>query len=179
VILKLFLGEILRAVFNASPLIYLGKKRMLHLLKLVFDEVVIPVDVEVEVMQLEESPEAIQLRDAIEEGWMRVLQSSSDEKERIVKLFPEIDVGEASVITLGLDGFGDVLIIDDAEARVAAESFGLRVHGTLYVILEAYRRGFFKSKREVVSVINNMLRKGFYLSTDVYARFISMLDRVD
>jgi len=38
------------------------------------------------------------------------------------------------------------------------------------VILDAYRRGIFKSKKEMVSIVNNMIKRGFYLSTEVHAR---------
>ena len=44
---------------------------------------------------------------------------------------------------------------------MAAECFELRVYGTSYVMLEAYGRSIFKSRVEVRSVVDNMLRRGF------------------
>jgi len=46
------------------------------------------------------------------------------------------------------------------------------------VMLEAYKRNVFKSKAEVRSIVDNMLRRGFYLSTEVYARFLFLLDKI-
>jgi len=168
----------LKVVFNASPLIYLGKKRKTGLLRLVFEKILVPVEVEEEIMKLYDSPEAVQLRDAIQEGWIEVKRSSENKKKQIAKLFGEIDEGEAAVIALALERHGENVIIDDAEARTAAEYFELKVHGTLYIILEEYKRNIFKSKAEVISMVNNMLRKGFYISSEVYARFLFLLDKL-
>lgn len=70
------------------------------------------------------------------------------------------------------------MVVCAREARVAAEYFELRVYGTLYVLLEAYKRNVFKSKVEVRSIVDDMLSKGFYLSTEVYARFLFLLEEV-
>lgn len=166
----------MKVVLNASPLIYLGKKGKIGLLRLVFGKVLVPVEVEEEVMKLNGSPESMQLRDAIREGWIEVRRPPENRKEQIAKMFSEIDEGEAAVIALALEGHGEGVVIDDAEARAAAEYFGLKVHGTLYVILEAYKRNILKSKSEVIDMVNNMMGKGFYLSSDVYARFLSLLE---
>jgi len=169
----------LNVVLNASPLIYLGKKRRIDLMKVMFEKILIPPEVEEEIMKLNESPEAIQLKDAIQEGWIVVERPSENKARQITKLFPEIDEGEAAVIALALEQQEKNVIIDDAEARIAAEYFKLKVHGTLYVILEAYKRNILKSKAEVKSIVNNMLRRGFYLSTEVYARFLFLLDKLE
>jgi predicted nucleic acid-binding protein len=168
----------LKFVINASPLIYLGKKRRTNLLKLVFDKVLVPSEVYEEIMRADDGPEAVQLRDGVQEGWIEVMRASESKRKQISKLFGEIDYGEAAVIALALEGRGQNVIIDDAEARTAAEYFGLKVHGTLYVILEAYKRNFFKSKADVIKLVNNMLRRGFYLSNEVYASFLFRLDKL-
>jgi len=169
----------LKVILNATPFIYLGKKRRMGILRSVFGEVVIPIEVEREVTRFKENPEAVQLREAVQRGWIKVRCPSEKEKIRIARLFSEIDEGEAAVIAVALQIHeGASVIIDDAEARAAAEYFGLKVHGTLYVILEAYKHRIFKSKREVIDMVNNMLRKGFYLSTEVYAEFLSLLEEL-
>ena len=165
-------------VLNASPLIYLGKKRKINFLRLLFERVLVSTEVRDEIMKLEESPEAIQLRDIVQEGWIEVGQPSEKKTRQIAKLFPEIDEGEASTIALALERGEKTIVTDDAEARVAAEYFQLEARGTLYIILEAYKRKIFKSKAEVTTTVNNMLTRGFYLSTEVYARFLFLLDKL-
>jgi predicted nucleic acid-binding protein len=60
----------------------------------VFEKIFVPVEVEKEIMKLYESSEAVQLRDAIREGWVEVEQPSEDKKRQIAKLFSEKRDGE-------------------------------------------------------------------------------------
>lgn len=168
----------MKVVLNASPLIYLGKKRRIDILGLVFKKIIIPPQVEAEIMKIANSPEALQLQEAIKEGWITVERTSEDQAEQVARLFPEIDEGEAAVIALAIEQQTESVVIDDAEARVAAGYFRLKVYGTLYVMLEALKRNVLKSKAEVRSIVDNMLRRGFYLSTEVYARFLNLLDKI-
>jgi len=168
----------LKVVLNASPIIYLGKKRRMDILRLVFEKSIIPPDVEEEIMKIADSPEAIQLQEAIREGWITVDGTFKDQSAQIAMLFPELDRGEAAAIALAIEQQTEGVVIDDAEARKAAEYFKLKVYGTLYIILEAFKRKILKSKAEVRSMVDNMLKRGFYLSTEVYARFLNLLDKV-
>lgn len=68
----------MKVVLNASPLIYLGKKRRIDILGLVFEKIIIPPEVEEEIMKIANSPEAIQLREAIKEGWITVEKAFED-----------------------------------------------------------------------------------------------------
>jgi len=167
----------LKAILNASPLIYLGKKRKISLLKRVFEKTLIPPEVKEEITKLNDSPEAIQLRDAIQKGWIEVEKPPENKKQQITKLFNEIDEGEAAVIALALEKHAVRMIVNDAEARTAAEYFELKVHGTLYVILKAYQSKIFRTKAEVTNMVINMLKKGFYLSSEAYARFLYLLNK--
>ncbi|MBS7267744.1 MAG: DUF3368 domain-containing protein [Candidatus Freyarchaeota archaeon] len=168
----------MNVVLNASPLIYLGKKRRIDILRIIFEKSIIPPEVEEEIMKIADSPEAIQLQEAIKEGWITVEGASEDQSAQIVMLFPELDKGEAATIALAVEQRTEGVVIDDSEARVAAEYFKLKVYGTLFIILEAFKRRILKSKTEVRSMVDNMLKRGFYLSTEVYARFLNLLDKV-
>lgn len=66
------------------------------------------------------------------------------------------------------------VVIDDSGARVAAEYFRLKVYGNLYIILEVFKRKILKSKAEIRSMVDNMLKRGFYLPTEIYARFLNL-----
>lgn len=48
--------------------------------------------------------------------------------------------GEVEVISLALEARIDLLIMDDAKARAAAELAGLKPRGTLWLLLEAIKR---------------------------------------
>lgn len=162
-------------VLNATPRIYLGKKRKLKVLKHLFKQSLTTKEVEEEISRLANSPEALQLRNAIQEGGLTVEQARESQKHNIEKLFPEIDEGEAATIALALNQREPMIIVDDAEARTAAEYFQLETHGTIYLLLEAYKQAILPSKKELIELVNNMITRGFYLSTEVYSAFLSPL----
>jgi len=62
-------------VSNAGPLIHLSKIGLLHLLKKLYAEVVIPAKVKIEVVDQGKKrgfPDALLIEKAIEEGWITV-----------------------------------------------------------------------------------------------------------
>lgn len=71
------------------------------------------------------APKAIQLRGGLPEGWMEVRRPSENKRNQIAKLFPEMDEGESATTALALERREEKIIIDDAEARIAAEYFEL------------------------------------------------------
>ena len=53
----------------------------------------------------------------------------------------DLDAGEIAALTLMEEWPGDLFLSDDAAARLAAESLGFRVHGTVGLVIRALRRG--------------------------------------
>jgi predicted nucleic acid-binding protein len=49
--------------------------------------------------------------------------------------------GEVSALALALEHGAGLFLSDDTAARVAAETLGLKVHGTLGIVVRAIRRG--------------------------------------
>ena len=52
-----------------------------------------------------------------------------------------LDAGEQEALALMRQQPGALLLTDDAAARLVAEQMGMRVHGTIGVLLRATRRG--------------------------------------
>lgn len=62
------------------------------------------------------------------------------------KLLFQLDDGERQVIVHGLeDATNNMVLLDDLVARKTAHQLGLKVKGTLGVLVEAKRRGFIPS----------------------------------
>jgi len=73
----------------------------------------------------------------------------------VVEAF-NLDRGEAEAIAVALrQRAACVLLCDDAAARLAAEQLGLRVHGTLGVLLRSLRLGV-RSKAQVLDVLDSV-----------------------
>jgi len=75
-----------------------------------------------------------------------------------------IDLGESSAIALALETEDAVLIVDDKEARIFASNLGLRITGTLGILIRAYNKGIITDLSEAIS----QLRKtGFHLPSNI------------
>jgi predicted nucleic acid-binding protein len=71
--------------------------------------------------------------------------------------------GESEVIALGVET-GTRVIIDDAKARKVAESLGLKVVGTIGILIKAESLGLIASAYQESLKLQ---RKGFYVSNNV------------
>lgn len=73
---------------------------------------------------------------------------------RVVKLFV-LHAGEREALMVALEHPGGWLLSDDTAARLAAGQLGLRVQGTLGILLRAIRRGQ-KSREEVAALLREI-----------------------
>lgn len=69
-------------------------------------------------------------------------------------------------------------LTDDHAARTTAESIGVPVGGTIFVLLEALDRGRL-SKAAYVSRIDRLADGGFHMSASLYRRAIDAGDEID
>ena len=152
-----------RWVLNTSPLIVLacvGQERLFHALA---DEVVIPRAVAVEI---EAGPANDPARRVIASGDFTIVE---------VTPVPEIlawdlGAGETAVLSYALKEPGCTVILDDAIARKCARSFGLRLKGTLAVVILAKQHGLIPSAADV---LRSLLNIGFRLDDSVVQEALS------
>ncbi len=158
-------------ISNSTPIIHLGKVGYLDLLQKCFRKIIMPEEVFLEISAVPESAEAILLHQALTQKWAGI------EKVPLAKElepFSALDVGELKAISLALQK-KKPLLIDDKAGRQAAVLFQVEAHGTLYVVLEAYRRKFV-SRDKAIEIVNSMIRNEFYLSSDVYVLFLELIE---
>ncbi len=124
-----------RAVVNSTPLIALSITGHLSLLKALFDEVIVPASVYEEVVLCGQGrPGGEEVRNA---SW--ILVKEPKEKCSIPPALLGLDQGEIDVILLAQEVGADWVLIDEKLGRKVAETLGLRVKGTLGVLLTAYQ----------------------------------------
>jgi len=164
-------------VSNSSPLMYLAKIGKLDILKSLFKEIIIPNQVYEEIIRGEEEKyfDVLIIERAVEEGWIKVKKVEIEEK--IEKLASEIDYGEVAVISLAKKLKPFLVLIDDASARVIAESFGFNVKGTLYVLLKACKNKLI-NKKELKDLINRLVFLGFRISQELYIQVFERMERL-
>ncbi len=153
-------------VSNSSPIISLGAVGRLDLFQKCFKEVTIPLGVYEEILRKKESPEAVSLQKAIAEGWITVEKTDLLSTLQTDMLGP----GEKEAISLAAK-HKVILIIDDDIAKTYAKIMGVESHGTLYLLICAVRKNFL-NKKEAIDLLHQMMKAGFYISTEVYGMFL-------
>lgn len=158
-------------VSNSSPIISLGKRGYLFLLKKCFNKVIIPEEVYKEIIIKINSVEANALKKAIKERWLHV------EKVEIIDFLKNVNIenGEKEAISLAYK-YKNRVLLDDDSAKSFALMLNLDAHGTLFVIHFAYLMKYI-TKDQAKEVIDLMIKDGFYISTDVYSIFINLLEQ--
>ncbi len=151
-------------ISNSSPLITLANAKRLHLLQGVFEEVIIPYAVYDEVVvQGRMRPGAENIAAA---QWVVCRQV---ENQAAVQNFRGIHrclgPGEAETIILAKQLMADWVIIDEVRGRRAAAQEGLKLIGTIGVVILAKELALIAS---VQNVLDDFVRAGFRLSSATY-----------
>lgn len=136
-------------VSDAGPLIYLGSVGRLALLRDLFGRVVVPRQVWNEVVGTGvERPGSAAVAAA---SWIDVrTPAQSQLTERLVRV---LDAGEAAAIGLCRELGADLLLCDDLEARRIAVGEGIRVVGTLGLLLRGKRAGLLDAVEPTLSAM--------------------------
>lgn len=75
----------------------------------------------------------------------------------VVKMLA-LERGEETALALTRTRLGALLLTDDSAARLAARGLGIRVHGSIGVVLRALRRGL-RTRREVLDLLRSLPSK--------------------
>lgn len=88
-------------------------------------------------------------------------QRSSSNHSLIRELSASLEIGEATSIALALDIPDCLLIIDEKKGRRTATQLGIRIKGTVGIILEGIERGLIEAPN---TIVDRLERAGFWLS---------------
>jgi predicted nucleic acid-binding protein len=134
-------------VCDAGPLIHLDELECIDLLA-DFTEVCVPESVWREVQR--HRPAALRRR-SVYLNRVDVIPEPTEELAFVTRTYG-LHVGEQEALRL-LHQFPEaVLLTDDAAARFAASKLGFEVHGTIGILVRAWRRGQ-RTKRQVLKLL--------------------------
>jgi predicted nucleic acid-binding protein len=123
-------------ICDTSPLQYLYQLDLLHILPALAAQVIVPPAV---VSELAEGrSQGVSLPDVTRLTWVSVRRPVS---ELALPLVTDLGPGETQVLMLALETGDAVVVLDDALARRVAEMLGIRLTGTLGLLLDAKRAG--------------------------------------
>jgi uncharacterized protein len=172
----------LPVISDASPLIWLAKVGKITLLKTLFGEVIIPQEVYIEAVEkgLQGGfTDAQTIKECINEGWMRFSKLNSKDQSIIQKISEhafEIHSGEAQAIVLARE-MKLMLLMDESAGRAFAQAWGVKVKGTIYVIISALRKSLI-SETDAKETLLTMVTKGFRLEPTLLARLIIEIENI-
>lgn len=150
-------------VADAGPLIALGRLNHLDLLPRLFADVQVTTTVLAECLAQPERPDAQRIAAAVSVGHIHRCPDAEH-----VDTGP-LDPGESSAVARARE-IGAGLLMDDRAAVVHARAIGLKVIGTLGVLVLAKRNGLLE---EIGPLVRQMRDGGYYLGE---ATFRAALD---
>lgn len=154
-------------VSDSTPLIHLAKVGRLELLREFFGEIIIPEAVYREcVLEGGDSEDALAIKNA---KWIKVEKIPDEKLKRALML--ELDEGgESEAIVLAIERNAELILIDDYDGREVARALGgLKVVGTIGILLRAKLQGKIESLRKE---LERLKATGFWLSEEFYERIL-------
>ncbi|MGK7892399.1 MAG: DNA-binding protein [Xenococcus sp. (in: cyanobacteria)] len=140
----------LSVICDAGPLIHLDELNSTSLLN-DFHQVIVPDQVWREVQlhrpSIWEQPDFNYQK-------IVIIISSDSTFQALVRMF-SLDLGEQAALSLMQQYPQAIFVTDDAAARLAANTLGLRVHGTIGILLRAIRRQQL-THSEVLEILGNL-----------------------
>ncbi len=163
-------SEATPTVLDAGPLIHLDELGCLDLLE-GFGELLIPRAVWAEVRR-----HRPQLGGSSIPKW-KLVDVPGDPSATLGALIRalELDAGEIAALTFLEKYPGGLFLCDDAAARLAAESLGFRVHGTIGLIVRAIRRRT-RTAAQAKAVLEQIpTRSTLYISRALLSEILQLL----
>ncbi len=152
----------MKIVCNSSVLITLDNAGVLHVLKDLFKEILVPKAVKKEVFGRRKLPGFVKCIEISEPIALKVLESN-------------LEAGESEAICLYEEIDANLLIIDDIEGRRVAERLGINITGTLGVLLLAKREKFIDA---IKPFLDEIISHGFRVADELYKEILTKADEV-
>lgn len=146
-----------KVIVNSTPVIGLANIGKLDVLRQMYGTITIPQAVFDEI----KSP-SVQRQVNANRDWIRVEQINDASQKQMYRA--KLHAGEVEVMILAQEKKADLVILDDNAAKKTAKFLGLRVIGTLGILVLAKKGGYIK---EVSPVLDALKRDGFFVSDDL------------
>ncbi len=166
-------------VVDAGPLLALSKLGLIWILPRLYDPVLVPSAVHEEVVLqglARGYPDAYMVQQAILREELTVVSLSDQELLDRVQSLP-LGRGEKQVIHLGLVASPSWVLVDDQRAREEAIQLGLRVKGTVGIIVSAYRQDTIELKEAELAFQTIMERPDIWIAAAFVRRVWEALKR--
>lgn len=152
-----------KIVSNTTPIISLLKINKLTVLKDLYGEVIIPQGV---FNEIEAGKDKKYYTDLLKIEWIKV-EKIKDKNS--LSYFLDLDKGEAETIILATESGAGLTILDETLGRYHAKRAGLKVTGTLGILLKAKKSGYII---EIKPLLYELKDKGIWLSNNLIEKIL-------
>jgi predicted nucleic acid-binding protein len=154
-------------VSDTSPIRALAHLNLLMLLQELFDEVLVPPAVDVELRNPPASLHRVDVRDL---AYVRI-QSPRD-RTKVAEFLQVLDPGESEALALAIEVGVSAILIDEAAGRTMAKRLGLLPVGVLGLLVRAKQRGLLP---EVSPLLDRLkMDLGFFISDPLRAEVLRL-----
>lgn len=151
----------MKIVCNSGPLITLSKLGKINLLQELYGTIIIPEKVRYEIVV--QGRGAVGAEEVGNASWINV--EAVKNKLAVELLRERLDAGESEAIVLAMESKADLLLMDEARGRRISEGRGIKLIGTLGLLVVAKKRGLIT---EIKPLLEQLITVGFYMSSDLY-----------
>ena len=159
----------LKVVSNSTPLISLLKLNRLELLEQLYSQINIPVAVYCEI---EAGKNKIYYQDLSKLEWINIVEIR---EKTAVEYFIDLHAGEAETIVLAKEMKSDLVILDEKLGRNHAKQAGLKVTGTIGVLIKAKNNGLISALKPF---LDELTEKGVWISENLKKEILKVVDEV-
>lgn len=156
-----------KIVSNTTPIISLLKIGKLPILKDLYKEIFIPQEVfnEIEAGRNKEFYEDLSSLD-----WVKI---ENIQNKKSLAFFLDLDKGEAEAIVLATEIEAELIILDETLGRFHAKHAGLKVTGTVGILLKAKQLGYIT---ELKPLLLELRAKNVWLSDSFIEQILKLAD---
>ena len=154
-----------KVVSNTTPIISLLKIGKLEILKDLYDEIYIPQEV---FNEIEAGKHKKYYLNLLTFEWIKIEQIQD---RKSIAYFLDLDKGEAEAIVLATESEADLILLDESLGRFHAKHAGLRVTGTIGILVKAKKQGLIS---ELKPLILELKEKGVWLSESLIERILEL-----
>lgn len=153
-------------ICDTSPLQYLHQLQKLSLIPQLAKRALVPPAVVAEIDAGRNL--GLDLPDIAHLEWVVV---EAPTRSLVISEISDLGPGEMEVLALALERKESVAVLDDAVARRAAKALGIRLTGTLGVLLDAKRAGLLS---EITPILDRLQALGFRLAAPTRRAVLQM-----
>jgi hypothetical protein len=157
-------------VSNTSPISNLALIERLDLLREQFGKILIPEAVARELKALSNPRAKAAVEAALSQGWLEVRTAGSIPLIRLLDV--NLHEGESEAIALAVNVTASWTLLDEREARAAAQRMNLKITGVLGILLRAKRQGQIATLRPEMERLHKETH--FFISPDLERQFLEL-----